>query len=90
MVEGDAALEAYCLASLALSAAVKAVPDAWNDVPGRRHEEILEAFARAVSLVRSPVATWLDAPEFGAQLQPSDSDTSPDGLKRLAGAVEAA
>lgn len=41
-------------ANLALSAAVHYVPKLWNDAAGRRREEVLDAFARAVSLVQDP------------------------------------
>ena len=53
-VDGRSGIEAYCFANLALTAAVRAVPDTWNDAPGRRQEEAVEALLRAVSLVRDP------------------------------------
>ena len=53
-VAGRSGIEAYCFANLALTAAVRAVPDTWNDAPGRRQEEAAEALLRAVSLVRDP------------------------------------
>jgi hypothetical protein len=47
-------LGALQFANLALSAAVNHVPKLWNDMPDRRHQEVLEALIRAVSLVQDP------------------------------------
>src|SRR5262245_4777551 len=45
-------LEAYERACLALSATVRDVPQRWNDVDGRRLDEVLDALAVAVDRVR--------------------------------------
>jgi hypothetical protein len=51
--EGDeAALEAYQRASLALAAAVRDVPQHWNDTAGRRLDEVLDGLAAAASSLR--------------------------------------
>jgi hypothetical protein len=47
-------LSALQLANLALSAVVRSAPTVWNDMPERRREDVLEALARAVSLVQDP------------------------------------
>jgi hypothetical protein len=52
--DDETGLRALQFANLALSAAVHAVPTAWNDTPGRRQHEVLEALLDAVSLVRDP------------------------------------
>jgi hypothetical protein len=56
----DMALEAYERASLALSAALRDIPQRWNDVRGRRLDEVLDGLASAVRLLRpgptSPLA----------------------------------
>lgn len=49
--DGDLALEAFERANLALAAAVKDVPQPWNDAVGRTWEDALEAFAEALRLV---------------------------------------
>jgi len=47
----DDALEAFERANLALAAAVKDVPERWNDRPDRTREQVLEALASAERLV---------------------------------------
>jgi hypothetical protein len=47
----DAAVEAFERANLALAAAVKGVPQAWNDHPGRTHEDALVALVEAHSFL---------------------------------------
>ena len=63
----DAALEAYERASLALSAAIKDIPQRWNDTAGRRVDEVLDGLASAVRLLhpapRSPLAEIEDVVE---------------------------
>jgi hypothetical protein len=49
--DGDLALEAFERANLALAAAVKDVPQRWNDAVGRTSEDALEAFEEAIRLV---------------------------------------
>jgi hypothetical protein len=49
--DGDLALEAFERANLALAAAVKDVPQRWNDAVGRTWEDALEAFEEAIRLV---------------------------------------
>jgi hypothetical protein len=53
-VGDEPGLGALQFANLALSAAVNDVPHVWNDMPQRRKEDVLDAFARAVSLVQDP------------------------------------
>jgi hypothetical protein len=43
----DEALEAFELANLALTAAVRDVPQRWNDEPGRARDEVLASLTRA-------------------------------------------
>jgi hypothetical protein len=45
------ALEAFERANLALAAAVRDVPERWNDSPDRTREQVLEALASAERLV---------------------------------------
>lgn len=54
-VDEELGLRALQMANLALAAAVNDIPTAWNEAPGRRHYEVLEALLSAVSLVRDPV-----------------------------------
>jgi hypothetical protein len=60
----DLALDAYERASLALSGAVRDVPQRWNDAAERRLEEVLDGLAQAVQLLRpgafSPLAVVED------------------------------
>ena len=49
---GDLALEAFERANLALAAAVRQVPQEWNDGRERTCEEVLGALARAQDFVR--------------------------------------
>ena len=51
-VDDSARLEAFARANLALTAATRSVPSAWNDHPSRRKSHVLEAVLTAVSLVR--------------------------------------
>jgi hypothetical protein len=54
------ALEAFQVASLALSAVVRGVPQEWNDAEDRTHRQVLDAIALAahkVSLATEPVPT---------------------------------
>ena len=44
----DDALAAYQRACLALAATVRDLPQRWNDVPGRRLDEVLDAVAMAI------------------------------------------
>ena len=53
-VGDELGLGALQFANLALSAAVNHVPKLWNDMPERRQQDVLDAFARAVSLVQDP------------------------------------
>jgi hypothetical protein len=53
-VGDELGLGALQFANLALSAAVNDVPNLWNDMPERRKQDVLDAFARAVSLVQDP------------------------------------
>ena len=50
--EPDAALDAFERANLSLAAAVRDVPEKWNDGPRRTRAEALEALAEATRLVR--------------------------------------
>jgi hypothetical protein len=45
-------LDAYERASLALSAAVRDIPQRWNDAAGRRLDEVLDGLAQAVGMLR--------------------------------------
>ena len=62
--EADVALDAYERASLALSAAVRDIPQRWNDSQERELDEVLEGLADAVHLLRpgrgSPLAVLED------------------------------
>lgn len=49
---GDAALDAFERANLALAAAVRDVPQRWNDAPERTSGEALNALQEAMRLVR--------------------------------------
>jgi hypothetical protein len=49
----DAALDAFERANLALAAAVKDVPQKWNDAAGRTSDRVLEALLDALNLVRA-------------------------------------
>ncbi len=53
-VGDELGLGALQFANLALTAAVNDVPNLWNDMPERRKHDVLDAFARAVSLVQDP------------------------------------
>ena len=64
----DLAVEAFERANLALAAAVKGVPQAWNDHPGRTQEDALVALVEAHSFLgssrsapTSPVEGLLDS-----------------------------
>jgi hypothetical protein len=57
------ALEAYERASLALAAAVRDVPQRWNDVAERRLDEVLDALALAVQSVQPCLSSPLEAVE---------------------------
>jgi hypothetical protein len=57
------ALEAYERASLALAAAVRDVPQRWNDVSERRLDEVLDALALAVQSVQPGLSSPLEAVE---------------------------
>lgn len=52
--EPELALHAFQRASLAVTAAVNEVASVWNDAPRRRAEDVLDALATAISLVREP------------------------------------
>jgi hypothetical protein len=67
----DSALDAFERANLALAAAVKDVPQRWNDAPGRTPAEVLEALTDAIRLV------W-----NGAQTPPSLVEELIDELDR--------
>jgi len=62
--EESSLLEAYERASLALAAAVRDVPQRWNDAAERRLDEVLDALAVAVEKLRPvlmlPLATVED------------------------------
>ncbi len=60
---GEEALEAYERASLALSAAVRDVPQKWNDAADRRLDEILDALAVAADKLRPTVRSPLEPVE---------------------------
>jgi hypothetical protein len=49
--DADAKVEAFERANLALAAAVKGVPQAWNDHPDRTHEDVLAALVEANSFL---------------------------------------
>lgn len=49
----EVAATAFARARTALTAAMNDVPQAWNDVEGRRQSEVLDALAEAVQLVES-------------------------------------
>ena len=57
------ALEAYERASLALAAAVRDVPQRWNDEAERRLDEVLDALALAVQSVQPGSRSSLEAAE---------------------------
>jgi hypothetical protein len=48
----DVALDAFERANLALAAAIKDVPQKWNDAPERTLDHVLEALLDALNLVR--------------------------------------
>ncbi|HEX2111741.1 MAG TPA: hypothetical protein VHF67_09315 [Gaiellaceae bacterium] len=52
--EPELALHAFQRASLAVTAAVNGVASVWNDAPRRRADDVLDALAIAISLVREP------------------------------------
>ena len=62
--DADLAIDAYERASLALTAAVRDVPQRWNDAAERRLDEVLDGLASAVHLLtpspRSPLAVIED------------------------------
>jgi hypothetical protein len=63
---GDVVLEAFERANLALAAAVRQIPQEWNDSHERTCDEVLGALARAQDFVRvadgdSPVDDLLDS-----------------------------
>lgn len=60
---GEGVLEAYERASLALAAAVRDVPQRWNDAAGRRLDEVLDAFALAADRLRPAVCSPLEPVE---------------------------
>jgi hypothetical protein len=59
----DDLLEAYERASLALSGAVRGVPQRWNDAADRRLDEVLDALATAVERVHASVVPRLELVE---------------------------
>jgi hypothetical protein len=59
----DVVLEAYQRASLALAAVVQDVPQRWNDVAGRRLDEVLDALGLAVQYLRPAVSSPLEPVE---------------------------
>jgi hypothetical protein len=62
--DGDGvALEAYERASLALAAAVRDVPQRWNDIAERRLDEVLDALALAVQSVQPGLRSPLEEVE---------------------------
>jgi hypothetical protein len=67
----DAALEAFERANLALAAAVKDVPERWNDAAARTHEEVLSALLDARRYVAA-----------GSREPPDLLDDLLDGLDR--------
>ena len=60
---GADVLEAYQRASLALAAAVRDVPQRWNDDVDRRLDEVLDALALAVGRLRPAVSSPLEPVE---------------------------
>lgn len=50
----DGALDGFERANLALAAAVRDVPQRWNDAPERTVADVLAAFEEAIRLVRAP------------------------------------
>jgi len=61
----DLALDAYERASLALSAAIKDIPQRWNDMAGRRVDEVLDGLASAVLLLHpGPASPLADLEDF--------------------------
>jgi hypothetical protein len=60
---GGNVLEAYQRASLALAAAVRDVPQRWNDVAERRLDEVLDALALAIQSVQPGIRSPLEAVE---------------------------
>ena len=72
-VDAELGLTALQLANLALTSAMNDVPESWNDAPGRRHGEVLEAILDAVSIVRDPML-------FGRGIEPeARSSVTDDG-----------
>ena len=69
--DDEVGLGALQFANLALSAAVGHVPKPWNDMPERRQQDVLEAFARAVSLVQDP-ALFGDGNGNGSTVHPRE------------------
>jgi hypothetical protein len=62
--DGDGVvLEVYERACLALTATVRDDPQRWNDEPGRRLDEVLDALAVAVEKVRPTVLSPLEPAE---------------------------
>ena len=59
----EGVLEAYERASLALAAAVRDVPQRWNDAADRRLDEVLDAFALAANRLRPAVYSPLEPVE---------------------------
>lgn len=59
----EGALEAYERASLALTAAVRDVPQRWNDAADRRLDEVLDALAVAVNRLRPAASSPLEPVE---------------------------
>jgi hypothetical protein len=57
--DGDVVLEAFERANLALAAAIRDVPQKWNDAFGRTCAEVLEALAKARGLVEPVEETSL-------------------------------
>jgi hypothetical protein len=53
-IDTDTALDAFERANLALAAAVKDIPQRWNDRAGRTSAEVLEAIEEARSLLHGP------------------------------------
>jgi hypothetical protein len=60
---GEGVLEAYERASLALAAAVRDVPQRWNDAADRRLDEVLDAFALAADRLGPAVCSPLEPVE---------------------------
>lgn len=87
--DGNGSLvEAYERASLALTAAVRDVPQRWNDVADRRLDEVLDALALAIQRVQPAVTSPLEAVEGFIEEEhrgdsPVSSSTSPAGASAL-------